>query len=736
MVSRSMVGATVLAIVIPVAVNAWSRSLVVAEAWLTCAIATATFVFLLALRSGTAPKGTSRLVPLGLGIWGVGHLTETIVVHANDEPLPFSASDVTFLAATVTLLLASLPVLLRAATYVDRTSLLRTVIDSGIIAVGIAAVYWQWEVVPHTPGMREIVPHGLATTYVSLCSLFTAALITRAWQRRDVASWILAVGSTSALLGVAMWSTAKFGPDHRLLAATLMAGGVSCVPLAIRHPANSRPVLVHKGEERDVLGAVAFYLVAVAAVAPPALGNGADPALLALMALGLVLVFLRVSIVRSSERQLVATLRGLAFTDPLTDVGNRRTLLRDLGAHANGFLVALDLDGFKQVNDTIGHDAGDEVLRSVADRLRSLADDLEARGCTGQVSRIGGDEFAVVVEAPRREALEYANLAVEQSVGQRYPWLTASVGVAEFGPGDPATETIRWADIALQEAKRLGKSRVVILDPKLLTDHQREVEVATRLRSGMDQIRLAYQPVVRLSDGSTVAVEALARWTDPELGVVSPGEFVPVSERHGLTARLGEIVLAQALAQVRTWADAGEPRQVTVNVSWLQLVEAGSVERMMSLLQAEPDLVRWIVLEVTESVFDDDPEAMTALRRFRDLGVMVAIDDFGAGASTLSRLRWLPADILKLDASLLVDATQDPVAAAVLRSVLELGSALGMNVVAEGVEDADTASLLRTLGFRYVQGFHFARPMPPEELPAASGGSIPPRDVPVLPRPR
>jgi diguanylate cyclase (GGDEF)-like protein len=493
--------------------------------------------------------------------------------------------------------------------------------------------------------------------------------------------------------------------------------GVLLVPVAVAHPGHQKPVVVRAGDERDQLGALAAHL-AVWALTYLGLRDRLVSTVLVVLAIVCVAtIFARVFLVRRSELHLVSRLRRMAFTDPLTGIGNRRSLAAALGSLGHGWLITLDLDGFKQVNDEHGHDAGDTVLCAVARKLGELTPP------TAHLARIGGDEFAVALPGSADQAIACADRLVASARDPRYPTVTLSVGVAEIG-ADPAT-SLRDSDIALREAKRTGKNRVARLTPALLGRQLREVEVAARLRSGMADVHLAYQPIVALNRHhgfpAPVAVEALARWHDDLLGDVSPAEFIPICERHGLIGDLGLHVLSEGLRQLGAWHAAGLAHQLTVNVSWQQLRDPQIVAQMAALLARHPKLTGWLVLEVTESVFADDPQASAAVARLREQGVGIAVDDFGAGASTLTRLRNLPADILKIDRSLLDGVGVDPAADSILTLVHGLGDAMGMVVVAEGIEDADTARLIGELGFRYAQGHYFGVPGPAASLPAPLG---------------
>ena len=697
-------------------------ALFVAELTLLAALAVAIWSTARTVRSGRGPEGAGSILPVGLALWALGHVVEAATVAFHPRPFAFGPSDIAFVVVSAGLGAASLRVLRRSATYGDWTATLRTGLDAALIALAVVVGYWQW-VVMRFAGQGPSVAAGswtacvMATTYTALCSLLAAAMITRAWQRREMGSWLLAAGTLSCVLGVALWSTAKFGPDLRFAGVAMMILGVLLVPVAVAHPGHQAPVVVRAGDERDQLGALAAHLAVWALTYVGLRGQLISTVLVVLAVVCVVTIFARVFLVRRSERHLVARLRRMAFTDPLTGIGNRRSLAAALADVGPAWLITLDLDGFKQVNDEHGHEAGDTVLCTVARRL------IELSPPQAHLARIGGDEFAVALPGSGALAEEYAERLVAQARDPRYPAVTLSVGLAEVG--DDPTTSLRDADIALREAKRTGKNRVARLTPALLGRQLREVEVAARLRSGMAEVQLAYQPVVALSPRggphAVVAVEGLARWHDDLLGDVSPAEFVPICERHGLIGELGLHVLSVGLRQLASWHAAGLPHQLTVNVSWQQLRDPQIVAGMAALLSSHPTLTRWLVLEVTESVFADDPQAGAAVARLREHGVGIAVDDFGAGASTLTRLRDLPADILKIDRSLLDGAGVDPAADSILALVHGLGDSLGLAVIAEGIEDADTARLLGELGFRYAQGHHFGAPGPASVLPVPLG---------------
>ena len=436
-----------------------------------------------------------------------------------------------------------------------------------------------------------------------------------------------------------------------------------------------------------------------------------------------------------TERQAwEASLAYQASHDPLTGLLNRRRLLELLSEELRSpgpdrpALLFLDLDDFKHVNDSLGHDAGDRLLLEVARRLQEAVREGDV------VSRFGGDEFAVLCRgvADEHAATEVARRLLEAVTG---PVLlgtstfavSGSIGVVVAGRGHAeAEDVLRDADVAMYQAKAAGKDCWALFDEQARLRAQDRVDLARDLRAAVeaDELTVHYQPVVRLSVGgdsapTLVGVEALARWTHPARGPVSPADFIELAEENGLIQQLGSQVLRTACAQMVQWAHvlgAAAPPSVSVNVSALQLRLPGFPEVVARVLEETGLPGHRLCLELTESVIMHDTTlAAAAFWRLHELGVRVAIDDFGTGYSSLSVLRQLPFDQLKIDRSLLPDLsadTGDPVVAA----VVALGQALDLDVVAEGVETLEQELELRRLGCPLAQGFLFGRPLPPGQL--------------------
>jgi diguanylate cyclase (GGDEF)-like protein/PAS domain S-box-containing protein len=436
----------------------------------------------------------------------------------------------------------------------------------------------------------------------------------------------------------------------------------------------------------------------------------------------------------TDRKALEGQLRELAFHDPLTGLANRALLVDRLGhalARAGrqlqplGVLV-LDLDDFKVVNDSLGHQAGDTVLQQVATRIRSSLRSEDT------AARLGGDEFAVLLEAVGSEAHALAvadkliaALSVPVSVAGREVSVGVSVGVAlSTALGDGVEDLLRRADLALYRAKTEGKGTPAVFEPSLETRVQERLEVESDLRQALDrgELHLVYQPIVTLDDRQIVEVEALLRWQHPQRGLISPVAFIPVAEDTGLIVTIGQWVLEEACRQVRIWQQQRPtvpPLVVSVNLSGRQFQHASlvaDVERVLRNTGIDP---RSLKLEITESVLMRDVEATVATcDALKRLGVQLAIDDFGTGYSSLGQLKRFPFDALKIDRSFVDGLGRNDQDAAIVQSVVTLARSLSLNVTAEGIETPAQEAHVRLLGCEHGQGFLFARPQPPELLSA------------------
>jgi diguanylate cyclase (GGDEF)-like protein/PAS domain S-box-containing protein len=426
------------------------------------------------------------------------------------------------------------------------------------------------------------------------------------------------------------------------------------------------------------------------------------------------------------------TLQHMALHDPLTELPNRTLLLDRLERAVPRLartknvaaLLLIDLDEFKAVNDTMGHPTGDALLTTISSRLQFELRDIDT------AARIGGDEFAVVLEdlATEDEAIAIAErvriaLAEPLQINGAEVRPSASIGVVTARTGsETASELLRNADLAMYAAKQAGRNRCVVYEA---TMHAVALERATlerTLRAAVhrDELVLHYQPTVELADGHVTGVEALIRWQHPEFGLVPPARFIPLAEETGLIVPIGQWVLREACMQMSEWKlrdpQHFESMKVNVNLSARQLERPGIVSDVRKALEQSGLDPQYLVLELTESVLATRDELVGRLRELHDLGVKLAVDDFGTGYSSLAYLRQFPLDILKIDRAFVSGIATRPTDAALASTIIELGRALELSTVAEGIEDPAQYDLLRSLGCTMGQGFHMARPLPADAV--------------------
>jgi diguanylate cyclase (GGDEF)-like protein/PAS domain S-box-containing protein len=432
-----------------------------------------------------------------------------------------------------------------------------------------------------------------------------------------------------------------------------------------------------------------------------------------------------------------------AFHDPLTGLANR-ALFSDRVDHAlaragrtgpTAAVVFLDLDDFKTVNDTLGHDAGNELLVAVADRLQGILRPADT------AARLGGDEFAILLEdvPGEQEALAIAErvtvaLSEPFTLADHQVLVRASLGVAVAEPQHrQADELLRNADMAMYLAKANGKGRCERYEPSLHRTLVERFELIGDLRQALerDQFVVHYQPIVALTTGEITGLEALVRWRHSRRGIIPPAAFIPLAEETGLIIPIGRWVLEQACQQVQQWQQqlAGRRLSISVNLSARQFQDPGLVDDVASALrQADLD-PGCLVLEITESLLMLDTDATIAkLAALKALGVRLAIDDFGTGYSSLSYLRRFPVDILKVDKSFIDAVATNAEDSALAQAIIELGHTLRLQTVAEGVEASDQASQLRTLQCELGQGYFFAHPLDADQvagLLAGPGSGVP-----------
>jgi diguanylate cyclase (GGDEF)-like protein/PAS domain S-box-containing protein len=428
----------------------------------------------------------------------------------------------------------------------------------------------------------------------------------------------------------------------------------------------------------------------------------------------------------TARKQLEEDLSHQAFHDSLTGLANR-ALLRDrleqvyrraARTGVGAAVIYLDLDGFKTVNDSLGHDSGDELLRTVAERL------VGAVRAGDTVARLGGDEFAIVTQESARcldEATAIADRALQTlstpvTIEDQEIRVSASIGIATTAQTDSVAEVLRDADVAMYRAKAQGKGRWVVHDSDMrvaATERQRlEVDLPKATAAG--QMRLEYQPVVELDGERLIGFEALLRWDHPALGLIVPDRFIPIAEETGAICEIGAWVLRTACATAAAWGDRSPDLELTmaVNVSGRQLASDQIITDVTDALEAAGLEPSALVLEMTETALIEDPAATSALlHHLHDIGVRLAIDDFGTGYSSLSYLRQFPVDILKIDRSFVATITDQASIPAIVRGLIDLGHTLDLEIVAEGVEERIQQDQLRGEDCALGQGFLFARPL-------------------------
>ncbi|GAA3289977.1 bifunctional diguanylate cyclase/phosphodiesterase [Dactylosporangium vinaceum] len=612
------------------------------------------------------------------------------------------------------------------------------ILDTGIVLIGIAQLNWIFVLYPllHRSGLEPV--HAWSVSLIAVCDLVTIALLLRfamAVRRSPVALLLL------ASIGVMVSSDAFYIVKYVAGRGTAVISSFSAVgwlvwtllfAAAALHP-DAEGALRRARRSGADYGTPIGAFIALALLGPGllvadlVLRRGVDPwrhALVPAVLTGALMVsmVLRLGRALQDRTNLQQELAFRAQHDVLTGLANRelfRTSLQgELDAHREIGLLIIDLDGFKDVNDTLGHPAGDELLLTAAERLRATAD------AASLLARLGGDEFAVICPPDQLDDIAAAlvrELALPYRVAGREQRISASIGVYS---GHPVTtgDALQSADIALYAAKEAGRNRAVRYHPALREAHVAHTVLADQLRAAVEAgvgFAMHYQPVVDVPTGRVTAVEALLRFTTPDGIAVSPAVFVPVAEETGLIGKLGSWVLEQSCADAKAWHDE-HGISVTVNVSGRQLRNPHFADEVLAVLKRTGLPGAALVLEITETVLvtaslEETAEVSRRLARLRAFGIRIAIDDFGTGYSSLAYLRTLPLDVLKIDRAFVhrIEERQDQ---ALFRAVVELARSMYLTPVAEGVETPGQAAVLRSLDCALAQGFLFARPMPAPAL--------------------
>jgi diguanylate cyclase (GGDEF)-like protein/PAS domain S-box-containing protein len=428
----------------------------------------------------------------------------------------------------------------------------------------------------------------------------------------------------------------------------------------------------------------------------------------------------------SRIKQTETKLNHLATHDTLTGLPNRMLLNQSLNTavqsskqtHRQGAVLFIDLDRFKTVNDSLGHPAGDELLRTVAQRIK-----LRLRG-SDTVARLGGDEFVILLEdiesnddacKVARDVIELIEEPVTVSAGQDV-YVSASVGISYF-PQDStkADELIQCADAALYAAKENGRGTFRLYDVSLTRSANQKLETESRMRRALarNEFQLHYQPIIDIQRGTAVGAEALIRWNDPQHGFVQPMSFIPLAEDTGFIVPLGDWIIRSACTQLQCWEAAGlEMDILSINLSARQFRLVDLPQRIEAILKETRASPHKIEFEITESaLMEGGEDALEKLNALKRLGVRLSIDDFGTGYSSLSMLKRFPIDTLKIDRSFVRDVTSDHTARQIALAIVSLAKTLNLEIVAEGIEDKSQQDFIRSIGCKLAQGFLFSRPL-------------------------
>jgi diguanylate cyclase (GGDEF)-like protein len=431
----------------------------------------------------------------------------------------------------------------------------------------------------------------------------------------------------------------------------------------------------------------------------------------------------------SQVRTNLDHVQTLALFDQVTGLANRTSFCRQVERHlaertdaGMAALFFIDLDGFKGVNDTLGHAAGDQLLARVAGRLREVVMAQVSNG-TGDavIGRLAGDEFTLFFPTlPGRSAASRIARAIQFALSERFDLgsqhveLGASIGIACYPDhGDTLSALLRAADIAMYHAKHEGRGRAEIYTAQLALEAADRAELERELLIALqrEEFLLEFQPQIDIGSGRAVAAEALVRWAHPERDLVMPGAFVPVAEESGAIVALGDWVMSRVCETAAQWARAGIDQRIAINISTRELAQADFFLRLRHAMATHGTPPAMLELEITESLaMDMEPRILTQLHALREDGVRIAIDDFGTGYSNLARLKELPVDRVKIDRSLVRDIATSAEARTICSAVVGLIQGLGMEVVVEGIESEAQMDVLRVIGCSLFQGYHLAMP--------------------------
>jgi diguanylate cyclase len=687
------------------------------------------------------------LIGAAMAVWGIGQALVGLAVAGGGSSFPTIGDGVSTASAPVAI--AGLLMALRGGSRYAGSA--RFALDALLLGSSLTLVVWRAGF-GGVLFLRGLALPDLAAVVMLLVEVTIIALLLLIYLR-DLDRGLLLV-----LLGMTLYSTADLLTVHTVVqpggqwppvAAALwcLAWPFVAIGLLRYAPVVRRDDDWYESDTRVTMATVLLSIAALCAFLVLLLRSPQmDPGSMAIGLLVVVVFGVRETVSGRQRRRLLATLTQHAVHDPLTDLMNRRGLLPCLqGVERAGeaSLLTLDLDGFKEVNDILGHTRGDELLVAVSRRIEACLPG------GAQAFRIGGDEFAIVVpgsseqvDATSQKLLRAVRAAATDVPGALAVGVSASIGVAGIAAGGQTMDRLSLSlarpgaqpvpqdssdtldvlvrsSAALGAAKRAGRDRVEYYDGQVAAHHRRQLLIERRLQEAVAQgeIDVHYQPVLDLLNRRVVGLEALARWTDPVLGRVGPDEFIPLAERSGLIDALGAHVLQRALGDFTANRAELVGINLAVNVSPIQLRHADFGRRLMRLVHDRGLDPRRLVIEVTESTFvDADDVGLDHLAMVRSEGANVAIDDFGSGFSSLAYLSRLPANIMKVDQSLTSMVVGDSRSQAVLRTIADLGARLAVDVVVEGIETEAVQDVVMATGVAFGQGWLYSAAVPVDRL--------------------
>ncbi|MBY6413200.1 EAL domain-containing protein [Rhodococcus sp. BP-252] len=681
-------------------------------------------------------------IAAGIGLWALGDATYYWTSETTGTvPVP-SAADPVYLVGYA-FLAAGLFCLVHTGW---RRGELSHVANSSIVMIAFGLLMWVFVVdydavdVSTAAGIVGVVYPAMSVFLLGLLVHFIGGIQWRSASFRLLTAALLATmlaDIASSVASVASSRNASAWAEAGYLAFYVLAGA------AALHPSMRTLVPYARTAGSSTRLAASFNAPAVAVLTLAALVPPVAMALLLYRGTPIVewgwgivlcasllvcLVFVRVIDLLRLLHQQTQSLRSVAETDTLTGLLNRRGLQvwMDTPRHTTKrlALLLLDIDRFQEINDTFGPEISDEVLCVVADRL------VSAVGSRGAIGRVGADEFALAVRADEREAMAIAesmNRSLRESVAVRHTTLLveASVGVA-FAHDDPSSGDagsdglIQRARFAVHSAKTV-QPRIARYDTSMDRDNSTQLLLLSDLTAALDagHLELYYQPQVDLQTMVTTGVEALLRWNDPDRGVMEPHLFLPMAERTGLIRPLAEFVLTEALSQRQQWSRSGLDVTVSINLSTRNLLDAELIDQVRRALSVTDSRGENLTIEITETVaMADPPVAIEAMHGLRELGVTLAIDDYGTGYSSLAYLQRLPVQQLKIDKTFVRDIDSTLAHRVIVQSTIDLARTLGLSVTAEGVENRETLLELRSMQCTTAQGYHLGHPVPGNEIPA------------------